>query len=414
MNLIFNEKLATLTDGAQILLNRIRSCGRSIKIGIFSIFAIISIIMSVFFAGATIGYRVNYNGKVIATVANKGQFDSAAVMVTRSLNHADSETYNIIKKPIFTSAFIFNGEVNSKEDIATAIINNTDEIVSATALVVNGQVLGCTDNDSIYAVIEESRNRFNIVGLDCVSSFSDDVVLKEDYYLTSELLTMDKITEIIMNLCVTTSVNISTDSVIPYKTVTQNNASLERGKSNVLVTGANGVLRTGETVTYLNGVEISRVQNEATVIAEPTNRVVEVGTAKKIVKNTVTVSGLIFPLPSGSWQVSAYFGDGRNHQAVDLRAPAGTSIYAVRSGVVVQAGWDGNYGYSIVIDHGNGIKTRYAHEKAIYVSCGDNVSAGEVIGTVGRTGNATGNHLHFEIIKNGTRIDPAPSLGLYR
>ncbi|MBE6727398.1 MAG: hypothetical protein E7562_01980 [Ruminococcaceae bacterium] len=413
LSLIFNETLATLTNGAQILFDRIRSCGRSIKIGTFSFFAIISLIMSVFFAGATIGYRVNYNGKTIATVLNKQQFDTAAVMVTRSLNHSESETYNIVKKPVFTTAFVLSGDIDSNEDIAAAIIDNTAEIVSATAVVVNGNVIGCTDNDLVYSVVEECRNRFNIAGYECVSSFVDDVALSHDYYLCEEILTIDEITEKIMALSVSTNVVVSTDSVIPFKTVKQQNASLERGKSNILVAGSNGVMRTGETVTYVNGVEVSRVQNNATVIAQPVDRVIEVGTAKKIVKNSITVSGLVFPLERGSWQVSAYFGDGRNHQAVDLRAPAGTSIYAVKSGTVVQAGWDGNYGYSIVIDHGSGFKTRYAHESTIYVSKGDVVSAGEVIGTVGRTGNATGNHLHFEIIINGVRIDPAPSLGLY-
>lgn len=413
MNLIFNDALATLTDGAQIVFNRIRSCGRSIKIGIFSIVAVVSIFMSVFFSGATVGYRVSYNGKTIATVLNKEQFDTAAVMVTRTLHHADNETYEIVKRPVFTTAFVLNSDVNSSEDIAAAIIDNTDEIVFATALVVNGQVIGCTDNDSIYAILDECRNRFNISGMECVSAFVDEVALKEDYYLKGEILELDEIKEHIMALSVSTTVGIYTDAPIAYKTITKQNSSLERGKSNVLVAGTQGILRTGETVTYVNGVEVSRVKNEETVVAQPVDRVVEVGTAKKIVKNTTTVSGLVFPLPGGSWQVSAYFGDGRNHKAVDLRAPAGTSIYAVKSGKVVQAGWDGNYGYSIVIDHGNGFKTRYAHENAIYVSVGDTVSAGEVIGTVGRTGNATGNHLHFEIILNGTRVDPAPSLGLY-
>ncbi|MGI5854030.1 MAG: M23 family metallopeptidase [Bacillota bacterium] len=72
----------------------------------------------------------------------------------------------------------------------------------------------------------------------------------------------------------------------------------------------------------------------------------------------------------------------------------------------MQAGWNGGYGLSIVVDHGGGLKTRYAHLSKIYVKVGQKVKTGEKIGAVGSTGNSTGPHLHFEVIKNGKTVNP--------
>ena len=74
--------------------------------------------------------------------------------------------------------------------------------------------------------------------------------------------------------------------------------------------------------------------------------------------------------------------------------------------------FDGAYGYSVVIDHGNGLRTRYAHASALKVAKGAAVEQGDLLALVGSTGNSTGNHLHFEVLVNETRVDPAPYIGL--
>jgi murein DD-endopeptidase MepM/ murein hydrolase activator NlpD len=95
------------------------------------------------------------------------------------------------------------------------------------------------------------------------------------------------------------------------------------------------------------------------------------------------------------------------HQAIDIGASTGTPIYASDSGFVVVAGWsDIGYGYTLVIDHGNGFQTRYAHLSLYYPDAGQSVAKGEQIGDVGSTGRSTGPHLHFEIIENGVRRNP--------
>lgn len=95
------------------------------------------------------------------------------------------------------------------------------------------------------------------------------------------------------------------------------------------------------------------------------------------------------------------------HMALDIAAPIGTPVYAADGGKVVWSGWDNTgYGYMIIIDHGNGLRTRYAHHSYLNVSYGDYVNRGALIGRVGSTGNSTGPHLHFEVIRNGYRQNP--------
>jgi murein DD-endopeptidase MepM/ murein hydrolase activator NlpD len=99
-----------------------------------------------------------------------------------------------------------------------------------------------------------------------------------------------------------------------------------------------------------------------------------------------------------------------SHKGVDLTAPVGTDVYATLDGEVVAVGRHRQYGNFVVIDHGNGVSTLYAHHKANYVLEGDIVRRGQKIAEVGRTGNATGPHLHFELRLRGERANPLPFL----
>jgi len=114
-------------------------------------------------------------------------------------------------------------------------------------------------------------------------------------------------------------------------------------------------------------------------------------------------------------QISSGFGWRRNpmggrggefHDGIDLRAPRGTSIRAAGGGTVDFAGWQGGYGNTVIINHGNGITTLYAHNANNLVSAGQRVERGDVIATVGMTGRTTGPHLHFEVRINGTAVNP--------
>lgn len=119
------------------------------------------------------------------------------------------------------------------------------------------------------------------------------------------------------------------------------------------------------------------------------------------------------PPPGGFvWPVSAPITSpfgwrwGRMHEGIDLGAGEGTSIAAAAGGTVIQAGWLGGYGNLVVIDHGGGIATAYAHQSTIAVGAGQQVVQGQTIGYVGNTGYSFGSHLHFEVRVGGSAVDP--------
>jgi len=124
------------------------------------------------------------------------------------------------------------------------------------------------------------------------------------------------------------------------------------------------------------------------------------------------VNGIPFMVTPVSGHISSRFGANESirnhtHKGLDIAASNGTSIQAVADGTVDYAQYNsGGYGNLVIISHGNGVQTYYAHCSKLFVSEGDTVSAGDVIAAVGSTGNSTGNHLHFEIRIDGNQVNP--------
>lgn len=106
------------------------------------------------------------------------------------------------------------------------------------------------------------------------------------------------------------------------------------------------------------------------------------------------------------YRVHPIFGTLRFHTGVDIGAPYGCSILAADSGTVIDSGWMGGYGNCLIVDHGGGYSTLYAHCSQLYVGYGQGVTKGQAIAAVGSTGNSTGPHLHFEVRINGEPVDP--------
>ena len=118
-----------------------------------------------------------------------------------------------------------------------------------------------------------------------------------------------------------------------------------------------------------------------------------------------SAAGLIWPCDG---VVVSGFGTrwGRMHEGIDIGCAYGAPNRAAAAGTVIYAGWLGGYGNLVVVDHGNGLSTAYAHASAILVSVGQQVAQGETVSLVGATGHATGPHLHFEVRVNGVAVDP--------
>lgn len=221
-------------------------------------------------------------------------------------------------------------------------------------------------------------------------------------------------------------------------------SDLYKDETKIYQEGNDGLKELTVEVTKVNGVEVSRQTVSEKVLKEPKTKVIAYGTKERpVVTKPTTNSGssssnsgssssnsssssnnssnsgssskpstssgkFIHPL-KGAGRVSSGYGSrwGSFHKGIDYAASAGTPIYASAAGQVIYSGYNnGGYGKLIIIDHGNGYQTYYAHCSSLYVNVGAYVSQGQNIAGVGSTGDSTGNHLHFEVRKNGTPINP--------
>jgi len=117
-----------------------------------------------------------------------------------------------------------------------------------------------------------------------------------------------------------------------------------------------------------------------------------------------SLPGKMFWPSAVGYRISQYFT--WRHHGVDIAIAPGTPIFAAEAGTVDYAGWMRGYGYQVTIDHGNGLRTRYGHSSKLLVERGQRVGRGQLIALVGSTGHSTGPHIHFEVIANGTRVNP--------
>ena len=202
---------------------------------------------------------------------------------------------------------------------------------------------------------------------------------------------------------------------IPFETITIEDASLPAGKIVIDTEGKDGEQRSRALVTYRDGTAVRKRTLETITVEEPVSEIIRMGigtSGDKInysVPEFITEGGTgdyFWPVDGG--YISAHQGDGRGHKGIDIAAPFGTPIYAAEAGTVIDAGtgWNGGYGNCILIQHDDGNVTVYAHQAELAAAYGDTVEKGQLIGYVGSTGDSTGNHLHFEVRKDGKYYDP--------
>ena len=370
--------------------------------------------ISVVSTGITFGFEVEYGGKKIATVASASVYNNAKNIVVDNVNSDNAE--EALSAPKFNLILTLSDKLDKADEVADFIIENTGDIVYSSALVINGETMAHIEKTSLNELLQSRLTAFYVEGAENTSSFVDDVEIIDGYYLKDDIDDVSVVTDTVNSLQVKTVATVTTDSAVPFSTQKVNTDTQVLGYYKVTTAGKNGVQRKIEEIETVNGETVSSAVVSDEVVTEPVTQVITIGTAPVRIEATesagVSSAGFICPLPKGRFRVSAYFGDGRGHKAIDLSADRGTAIFAAAGGTVIYSGYDGDYGYCVVLDHGNGIKTRYAHASALCVNVGQIVSQGDMIAAVGSTGQSTGNHLHFEVIINGNRVNPAPYIGL--
>lgn len=191
---------------------------------------------------------------------------------------------------------------------------------------------------------------------------------------------------------------------IPYEIAYENTTTLYKGQQTVKSMGSNGQQAVVAQIIRHNGQEVNRTVLSSEVLSQPVNQVVLVGT--KAAPKLVGTGTYRYPVRGA--RLTSKFGRrwGRTHYGIDLACSVGTKICAADGGTVTFAGYKGSYGYLVIINHGGGRESYYAHCSKLFVKRGQKVYQGQHIANVGNTGRSTGPHVHFEVHINGTPKNP--------
>lgn len=366
---------------------------------------------------------------------------------------------------IIGGALFFTSEVSKPEGLESIMAEHEESETKTTpycAIQINGkEVVALADRDAAQTVLDRVVSNYQTEGSEIIDvSYAENVELVEKDGVNPQLMSVDdaitmvltgtkepkthiiadgdNLWDISMNsgmsvdeliaanpdvnpdcLKVGTAINLfeskpyihltlkeqySTTENINYDIAYEETSTLYKGELQVKAAGVYGQRKIKKETVKENGTLISSNEIESQVISQPKSQIV--------LKGTKSLSAMVgtgkFTNPMGHMEISSAYGSrgGGRHTGVDLRNPKGTPIKVVDDGVVSYVGYRGSYGNLVIVSHGNGIETWYAHCNTMTAKIGTAVKKGDQIATVGNTGRTTGYHLHFEVRKNGVPQNP--------
>ena len=409
------------------------------------------------------GVDVVIGGENIGLVGSQQEFDDVVELVEARATATLGYPYTLQVNPIFQFSVGRRDTFISPKDLEMILIKEVDEVKPMYVLYVDGDPVGTYPDKEAYEGaldIVKNKSARNVPEGDVTLEFTKPVEIRYTEFASMQLhrtpeeiidiltskkpelkeytakqgdtlqkiassynIQMDELTAVNPSLT-TRGVNqgdtvivptqvpfISVQSVaritydieVPFETETVTNAKLYTTQKNVKKAGIKGIDRVVADVSYINGVQTSKVIISTTRVREPSTQIMEVGTMKP--PTTATTGKMM--RPAVGRLTSNYGYRGREfHTGVDFANSVGTPIVAADGGVVTRAGWRGNYGNCITIKHDNGLETLYAHNSSLMVSVGTRVAKGQQIAKMGSTGRSSGSHCHFEVLKNGKHQNP--------
>lgn len=344
---------------------------------------------------------INIDGKKIAVVKDKKAAENLIEDIKNqyiAMVSGDIQKVEIEEDLQIVDEFVSPIEVIDVEDARELILKGTEEIVT-------------------YEV-EEGDTLWDIAGMHNISLeelINANPQLKSEHDLAlGDSINLKAAKPL---LSVNVYARVTYKEPIPFETKTEKDSSLWSGQEKVKQKGEVGVKHVVADAVFQNGIKQSYNKIEETIEKNPVTKVVA--------KGTKTGGGSYYAYAPTSYRgsgrfswptiggISSPFGRrGREfHTGIDITGGRGTAVKAANNGVVTFAGRRGGYGNLVIINHGGGFETYYAHNSTINVSAGQNVNKGQTIATVGSTGRATGPHLHFEVRVNGSPVNPLSYLG---
>ena len=415
-------------------------------------------------ADLSYGVGVEYKGQNLGILGTESEYDETEKSLQERITYVEGDEKVTITPKLAVKLITDETDTVTPDELVDKLLINSDaDIVEACGVYVDGEFLGAVkDRQTVDSMLSRRLSRY--IDEDVKDVFFDkDVELSDGLFLTNSIVESKEIIDTFgssnatavyytaekgdtpsgiaqkydlttaelaaMNPGILTSlrpgdeitvsveepylsVNVvkqeTYNEAIPYETIRTETDSLYKGDSRTVVKGVQGERRVVADVVYHNGIEVSRNILESAVLSEPKAAQVQVGTKPLAPITGIKITGTgIYSWPVAGGYISSYMGDGRGHKGIDIAAPYGTTIFAAEEGVVTKVQKiKYGYGYNFYIQHNDGTLTHYAHCSAIYVSVGQKVIKGEPVAAVGSTGQSTGNHLHFEVIKNGVFKNP--------
>lgn len=418
-----------------------------------------------FFSLNTIGVHVSYQGESLGDVVSAAAVNKACDNIESiTADVLENEQYTLARDAVLSvRAVVSRKGAYTEEEFQDVLSEKLGLVVYGYGLYIDDELVAAT---TYPYVLEDmlSQLKYAYTTEKTVScDFAEKVEVKPDYYATDYLMDVGAIADMLNSthqeertytikkgdtwfgiakkneipsselLKLNPGYNISRlrigdtlvlSAAVPYLTITftvqqhyieevpyqveyEKDSSMYQGDYKVISPGKYGSADVLADVTYQNGVEIERTVLANVTLVEPVTELQRTGTKPR---------PTWYPTGSFRWpctgHITSRFG-GRNlwgrynyHGGIDIANSAGTPIYAADGGTVVHAGWYSTYGYLVIIDHGNGFETYYGHNSKLLVSKGQHVYKGQQIAKMGRTGNASGNHCHFEVRYHDKRQNP--------
>ncbi len=387
------------------------------------------------YSGLTYALEVTVNGTSYGYVHSQRDADTAIDMISEQVVSSSSAPEDEIVAE-YTHTIATHNSIVTSDKLCRDIIDGEDKYVSAVLIFVNDTAVAKADTEeearAELAVIEGDNIFYNNVKVsacniessmyDELPELRDALKLNLPTHINYEILKKDTLASVAKKFDVgtalidalNTSVEFKAGNVInivvdvpAFAVITEDTYKNSYSVAAGVYDAKAGTVTEQVVAYYVGGFEFSREVVSTTFKAYAPKPV-----AKK--PTNVGNAGFCWPVDKAYYHyISSYWGDGRGHEAVDIAGKVGIPILSAQGGVVESVNRYGSaYGKHFVINHGNGLKTLYAHCSTVYVSVGSKVSRGEVVALMGNTGRSTGPHLHFEVWKNGVRVNPCSYLGI--
>lgn len=413
---------------------------------------------------------INFDGQLVGYITNEAVYNEAEKLMQDRIVYNDQEKQYTFTPEIEITTLSLDERVYDEFELCNKMIEASGAAISeAYGLYVDGIFYGATTDGATLAQVLEGMLDEYSTGKDGETvAFVNDVQVKDGLYPETSIVDCSVLEKLVLSevegkrtyivqsgdaptliaqkngipystfkalnpniekvcmpgqeviisnskpfLAVKTSFIETVEVDVDYKIISSNSNKYSKGTTKVVVSGKKGTaLQTSEKV-YIDGV-LSATNIISTVVTkEPVNREIIIGTYINTTASTGSgkyTGKFIWPVDGG--YVSCHINGYKGHTGMDIAAAKGTNIRASMSGrVITVKKLNYGYGYHIILDHGNGVQTLYAHCSKLLVELGEYVEQGEIIAKVGSTGNSTGPHCHFEIRINKKYMNPANYIG---